>query len=125
MSALLNKELVTVQPKARSTIAGEVGLVNDGDSYTIWATVVPATAAVVQMLEEGARKSAQWIVMTEGPAKPFDMLPPLPAASPVLTTSKGTLIPVAELDYSHTGAGALLPNCAYACRRVALDEPSR
>ena len=80
---------------------------------------------VVQMLEEASRKSAQWLVMTEGPAKPFDVLPPLPAASPVLTTSKGTLIPVTEIDYSHAGAGAVLPNCSYACKRVALDEPSR
>lgn len=123
--ALLNKELITVQPKRRNTSTGQTGHINDGASFDIWATVVPATTAMLQHLEEGVRKSTKWIVHTEGPVKPFEVLPAAPAATPVLTTSQGTLIPVGLLDFSNAQPGALLPNCSYACSEVAADEPSR
>jgi len=121
---LLNKELISVQPKKRTIDSGKNVPVNDGDPLDIWASVQPIGAAVLQRLPEGARTSAKWIVYTEGPTKPFEILPAPPGIAPRLTTSRGVLVPVAEIDYSHSGPGAVLPNCGYACAELAVDEPT-
>lgn len=122
--ALLNKELISAQPTKQTITAGKAVLSNNGSAFTFWGSVQPVGSKVVQMLEEGARKSAKWIIYTEGSVKPFEVLPAKPGVSPRLTTSKGTLIPTAELDMSDDSPGAILPNTAYICSAAAADEPT-
>lgn len=124
---LLSKEKITVQPRVRTV--GSLGKITNeasGDSFTIWGSVVPMSDAQLERNPELARKSARWLVFTEGKAKPFEIRPAPPTgAPPLLTTSQGELIPVRELDYSSASASPTLPGCTYACAEISADEPSR
>ena len=84
----------------------------------------PAPAALVEQLEEGARKSAKWVVYTEGPTVPFELLPAHPAVTPRLSTTKGILVPLAVIDHTLDFPTAVLSNAAYICAEEAADEPS-
>ena len=122
--ALLNKERISVQLKTRTRVAGKNVYANNGSPFTAWASVQPIGARMIQLIPEGARASAKWIVYTEGKSKPFEIFPVPPGVAPRLTTSRGVLVPLAEIDYSHAGPGSVLPNCAYACATEATDEPT-
>ena len=118
----LGRELITVQPKTQTlnTTTGQYALSNNGASSTVYGSVQPIGQRVLERLPEGARASARWVIYVESATAAIS-LGGGPGVHPdVLTTSKGELIPVAEIDFvAHTTG---IPHVAYACAEVGGDE---
>lgn len=112
----LGREKITVQPRKQTLTDGIFVMSNDGAASYVWGSVQPIGQAMLDRLPEGARRSARWVIFAEPSTAAIDMGPP----PDILITSKGTLIPVGEADYtSHTSG---LPHVAYACAEVGADE---
>jgi hypothetical protein len=117
---LLAREQITVQPKQQTLSNGTYALSNDGASFTIWGSIQPIGRKDLERIPEGSRASAEWVIYTEGGTDAID-IGGRPGEPPDhLTTSKGTLIPIASIDYSTHTTG--LGHVAYACMSVGSDE---
>ncbi len=119
---LLGREQITVQPKKQTlTVAtGVYVLSNNGAATTPWATVLPIGQKVLDRLPEGARSSARWHVIVESPTAVISIGGDPLTVPDLLTTSKGDMIPVAEIDFVVHKTG--LPHVSYACAEVGADE---
>lgn len=118
---LLGRESITVQPKKQTLAAGVYVLSNNGASSTVWGSVQPIGQRVLERLPEGVRASARWQVWVESPTTAAIFIGGNPGTVPdQLTTSVGTLIPIAEIDYLAHASG--LPHVSYACAEAGGDE---
>ncbi len=115
MSKVLGRELVTATPQKQSMSAtGEAVFTPVTPIVTFWASVQPVGQAQIDMLDEGARRSAKWILYPEG-------VPALVKGTPYrITCSKGTLMPVGFIDLAVHTTG--LPHIAPVCAEVSEDE---
>ncbi len=115
MGKVLGRELVTATPQTASTSsAGERVLTPTTPVVTFWASVQPVGQAQIELLDEGVRKSARWILYPEG-------VPALVENTPYrITCTKGVLMPVGFIDLAVHTTG--LPHLAPVCMEVSADE---
>lgn len=119
---LLGRESITVQPRKQTltTSTGKYAIATNGASSTVWGSVQPIGQRQLERLPEGARASARWIVYVESPTNAINIGGSPLTVPDALTTSMGTLIPIAEIDYTPHTSG--LGHVAYACAEVGGDE---
>jgi len=112
---VLGREQITATPQSQAFVAG-VAVLTPGTPTTFWGSVQPIGQHMIERLPEGARRSARWIIFAENPTPALSMTPPADR----LTTSKGVLIPIADIDFSTHTTG--LPHVAYACAEVGETD---
>jgi hypothetical protein len=115
MGKVLGRELVTATPQTGGvSAAGERTFTPTTPVVTFWASVQPTRQGEIELLEEGARRSAKWTLYPEGvPALDKDK-------AYRITCSKGTLIIVGYVDLAVHTTG--LPHLAPVCTEVSADE---
>jgi len=113
---LLGREQITATGYSQSIVNGEIVL-SGGSTATVWGSVQPVGQAQIELLPEAARRSARWVVYTEGDVGRVSHLKP---GQIRFATSKGTLMPIAEIDHVAHVSG--LPHVAYICAEVGSDE---
>ena len=110
---VLGRERILARLQEQTFVDGKVVFTPTGDPIWFWGSVQPIGQATIQLLPEGSRRSARWIVYAETAA--LDT-----SKRYRLTTSKGPMMPIADVD--NTGHASGLPHVAYACAAVGVDE---
>ena len=115
MGKVLGRELVVATPQTAGVSAtGERTLTPTTPVVSFWASVQPVGQAQIELLPEGARKSARWILYTEG-------VPALVENTTYrIACSKGALLIVGFVDFSTHTTG--LPHIAPVCAEASADE---
>lgn len=113
---LLDFETASFQARTSAVVSGNCVFSNDGSPVPLKVSVQPAPRAMIEIAGFGGRKSAMYAVYFEA-IHPFDIMPSgAGAAPPLISTSKGDLIPVAEANHSNTDPSAILPHTVYLCQ---------
>lgn len=116
MGKVLGRELCTATPQAQALNAttGVIAYTPTTPVVTFWGSVQPVGKREIELLPEGSRDKAQWIIYPEG-------VPALVENTRYrITCSKGTLMPVGFVDLSVHTTG--LAHLAPVCREVSVDE---
>jgi len=116
MGKVLGREVCTATPQTQTlnSTTGMIAYSATTPVVTFWGSVQPVGKREVELLPEGSRDSALWIIYTEG-------VPALVENTRYrITCSKGVLMPVGFVDLSVHAHG--LPHLAPVCREVGADE---
>jgi hypothetical protein len=118
---ILGTETVTVQHYLATTIDGRRGISADGSPFTLIGSIQPVTGKMIEMLPEGARESAEYVMYVEGdPDLRIMSIDDQYAADRVMRTDGNTYEVVEIMRWEIHGAG--LPHKAVALKRIGDDE---
>ena len=116
MGKVLGREQITATPQAQALNAatGVITYAPTTPVVTFWGSVQPVGKREIELLPEGSRDSARWIIYPEGvPALVED-------TRYRIACSKGTLMPIGFVDFAVHTSG--LPHLAPVCKEVSADE---
>ncbi len=118
---LLGKETLTVTPQTQTRVAGKYQLV-PGTPYTVKGTVLPVPGATLQRLEEGARKTAKFVLYVKGDPgiRTTDVATPSTPADRVTRADGSEYVVSSNTDFSIHKKG--LPHRQFLLHQVAGDE---
>lgn len=119
--SMLGEETVTVTPQTQQRVNGRYQLV-PGTSYDVIGTVLPIPGAVLQRLEEGARRNARYILYVEGDPQiqTTQTASPEHPADRVTREDGKTYVVASNVDFSVHASG--LPHRQFILNEVAGDE---
>lgn len=118
---LLGSETLTVTPQTQTRANGEYSLV-PGTPYQVRGTVLPVPGATLQRLEEGARRTAKYILYVEGNPgiRTTEVATPSKPADRVTRGDGSEYVVSSNTDFSVHQKG--LPHRQFLLHQVAGDE---
>lgn len=118
---LLGQESLTVTPQTQTRSEGVYSLV-PGTPYTVKGTVLPIPGATLQNLEEGARRTARYLLIVKGDPgiQTVQTASPEHPADRVTRADGKVYVVNSNLDLSIHKSG--LPHRQFILHEVAGDE---